>query len=249
MRRNNFSILLLIISILLISLQCSTEQKAQSSISELEVNKSDWIDLLNSSPVDIWQSVASGEFPDEGWEMTENVLTVKAKTDSTPGGKDIITKNQYSNFELELEVKLTQGANSGIKYFVTNDFPGFEGSYLGLEYQLIDDDMHPDAILGNNGNRTMASLYDLIPPLKNKTVYPPGEWNKVKIVVDGDYVQHWLNGLKVLEFNRKSDSYRQLVNLSKYDKFVNFGEAPEGHILLQGHNDEVSFRQIKIRTW
>lgn len=245
MKNINLSILLLFV--LLLSLQCSAEKKELNSTPGIK--KSDWIALLNSNLTDIWQSVSKDEFPKEGWEINGGVLTVKAKTDSTLGGKDIVTKNNYSNFELELEVKLTQGANSGIKYFVTNDFPGYVGSYLGLEYQLIDDEMHPDASLGNNNNRTMSSLYDLIPPSKDKIVYPPGKWNKVKILVDGNHVEHWLNGLRVLEFDRKSDSYRQLVNLSKYNKFVNFGETNKGRILLQGHNDEVSFREIKIKTW
>ncbi len=233
---------LLLIATALLHAQCNTEQNDTS-------RKTDWEWLFDGSSTDAWQITHSSEFPEQGWNIEENVLTVLAKTDSTSAGKDIITKNQYSNFELELEIKLTEGANSGIKYFVVNDFPGHEGQYLGLEYQLIVDERHADAKLGNNGNRTMASLYDLIPAEKNKKVNPPGQWNKVKILVDENHVEHWLNEQKVLEFDRKSDAFRQLVALSNYKDFQKFGEIPKRHILLQGHSDEVAFRSIKIRTW
>jgi len=237
---------LLFIVTILVYVQCNSgEKKGQIN----SVKKSDWIILFDGTSTDAWQSSHSDEFPKQGWKVEGNVLTVLAKTDSTPAGKDIITKDQYSNFELELEIKLTEGANSGIKYFVVDDFPGYEGQYLGLEYQLIDDQRHPDAKLGANGNRTMASLYDLIPAARDKKVNPPGNWNKIKLLVDGNHVEHWLNGQKVLEFDRKSDAFRQLVALSKYKNFQNFGEIPQGHILLQGHSDEVAFRVIKIRTW
>ena len=116
-----------------------------------------------------------------------------------------------------------------------------------MEFQLIDDQRHPDAKLGRAGNRTMASLYDLISANKNKEVNPPGEWNKIKLIVKGNHVEHWINGKKVVEFDRSSDEFRQLVAISKYKNFKNFGEIPEGHILLQGHSDQVSFRNIRIK--
>ena len=242
MKKENLVFFVILMALILGNIGCQSKVKKQKS-------KSDWISLFDGTSTDAWQSTHSNEFPKQGWKVEGNVLTVLAKTDSTPAGKDIITKNQYSNFELELEIKLTEGANSGIKYFVVNDFPGYEGQYLGLEYQLIDDQRHADAKLGNNGNRTMASLYDLIPAAKDKNVNPPGQWNKIKLLVDGNHVEHWLNGQKVLEFDRKSDAFRQLVALSKYKDFQNFGEVQQGHILLQGHSDEVAFRAIRIRTW
>ena len=130
-----------------------------------------------------------------------------------------------------------------------NTFPGKEGSYLGMEYQLIDNEVHPDAELGRDGNRSMASLYDMIPAPENAKINPPGEWNKARILVDGNHVEHWLNDVKLFEFERKSETFRELVALSKYNKLENFGELPEGHILLQGHGDPVSFRSIRIRSW
>lgn len=226
--------------------QCTSTKKEKSASKS---NSTDWVVLFDGTSTDAWHDAHSDVFPDTGWKINGNELTVLAKTDSTPAGKDIITRQKYSNFELELEVKLTEGANSGIKYFVTDSFPGYEGQYLGLEFQLIDDALHPDAKKGRNGNRTMASLYDLIPASISKKANPPGEWNKIRLLVDGTHVEHWLNGQKVLEFDRKSEAFRELVAISKYKNFINFGEIPEGYLLLQGHSDEVSFRSIRIKTW
>ncbi len=241
MENRNFALVLILCTFFASNLfgQSNTKNKQK---------KSDWVTLFDGTSTNEWRSTHSDEFPKQGWKVEGNVLTVLAKTESTPAGTDIITKKLYSSFELELEINLTEGANSGIKYFVSDAFPGYEGQYLGLEFQLIDDERHPDAKLGRDGNRTMASLYDLIPPVKDKKVNPPGKWNKIKLVVDGNHVEHWVNGKKVLEFDRKSDSFRQLVKISKYKDFKNFGEIPEGHILLQGHSDQVSFRNIKIKT-
>lgn len=241
MMKIKFNVILILFTFCIINVQGQSVNKNTSK-------KSDWVALFDGTSKDAWRSAHSNAFPEKGWKIEGNVLTVLAKTESTPAGKDIVTKKMYSNFELELEVNLTKGANSGIKYFVSDSFPGYEGQYLGLEFQLIDDERHPDAKLGRDGNRTMASLYDLIPASKNKKVKLPGEWNKIRIIVSGNHVEHWLNGKKVLEFDRMSDEFRKLVSVSKYKNFKNFGEIPEGHILLQGHSDQVSFRNIRIRT-
>jgi len=197
----------------------------------------------------MWKDIKSDRFPENGWVVKEGVLTVLAKTDNQEGGHDIVTKGQFSSFELELDVRLSGGANSGIKYVVIDSYPGSEGQYLGLEYQLIDNEKHPDALLGRNGNRKMAALYDILPARENIKNNPPGEWNKVKINFDGNRVEHWLNGEKVIEFDRSLDCFKELVMLSKYNKLANFGSQEKGHILLQGHGNEVSFRDIKITTW
>ncbi len=205
--------------------------------------------LFDGTHTDAWRDTKSDHFPEQGWKIENGILTVLPKTENSEGGHDIITKQQFSNFELELEVRLSEGANSGVKYMVVDTYPESKGQFLGLEYQLIDNEKHPDALLGRNGNRKMAALYDILPTRDNITINPAGEWNKVKIVSDKNKVEHWLNDKKVLEYRRNSYSYRELVSLSKYNKLENFGRQKKGHILLQGHGNEVSFRNIKITSW
>lgn len=224
--------------------QCSGT-KGQDNQDE---KKENWISLFDGSTTSEWRSLNSQSFPEQGWLVKDGELIVLSKTENSPAGKDIITINQFSSFELELECKLTEGANSGIKYFVVNNFPGNEGKYLGCEFQLIDNERHADALLGRDGNRTMASLYDLIPASGAKQPNPAGQWNKVRLLVKGNHVEHWLNDEKVVEYDRGSEHFRELVKISKYKELKDFGEAPQGHILLQGHSDEVAFRSIRIRN-
>lgn len=205
--------------------------------------------LFDGSSTDAWKDIKSDRFPEHGWIVKDGVLTVEATTADHEGGHDIVTKEQFSNFELELEVRLSEGANSGVKYMVVNSYPGKKGQYLGLEYQLIDNEKHADALLGRNGNRKMAALYDILPARENIRINPPGEWNKVKIVVNKNHVEHWLNDTVAVVYIRNSDSYKELVRLSKYNELENFGGQEKGHILLQGHGNEVSFRNIKITSW
>jgi hypothetical protein len=163
-------------------------------------------------------------------------------------GGDIVTNKLYSAFDLSFDFKLTPGANSGVKYFVTLSEHN-SGSAIGLEYQILDDSLHPDAKLGRDGDRTMASLYDLIKADKQKRfIHQPGNWNTGRVVVyPNNHVEHYLNGIKVLEYDRGSEAFRQLVAISKYKVWPNFGEAKEGHILLQDHGNLVSFRSVKLR--
>jgi hypothetical protein len=205
--------------------------------------------LFDGSNTNNWRDTKSEAFPENGWKVHDGILTVLAKTDKQEGGHDIITKEMFSNFELELEVRLSEGANSGVKYMVTDSYPGKKGQYLGLEYQLIDNDKHADALLGRNGNREMATLYDILPVREGIKINPPGEWNAIKIVVNKNKVEHWLNGQKAVVYERKSDCFRELVRLSKYNELENFGEQEQGHLLLQGHGNEVSFRKIIITVW
>jgi hypothetical protein len=205
--------------------------------------------LWDGKTTDGWRKAYDTKFPEKGWEIREGILSVMKSggAESTNGG-DIVTQNEYGAFDLQFEFKLTEGANSGVKYFVTEKEAN-KGSAIGLEYQVLDDEKHPDAKQGAVGNRTLASLYDLIPSVKVKRgLRKIGEWNNGRIIVFPDNrIEHWLNGYKVVEYQRGTPVYQALVARSKYQQWENFGMAEKGRILLQDHGDQVFFRSIKIR--
>jgi len=208
-----------------------------------------WKLLFDGVTSNGWRRAYQDIFPQKGWKIENGILTVEASDggESRNGG-DIVTVDNYSNFELQLQVRLTPGANSGVKYFVTEAEKGNVGSAIGCEFQILDDNLHPDATKGAiPGSRTFGSLYDLIPAGK-KRVNGIGQWNTIRIVSKDKHVEHWLNGFKLFEYERGSDEFRSLVAKSKFKDKPGFGEAEEGHILLQDHGNEVSFRNIKIRT-
>lgn len=219
-----------------------------NSLSGYEVQDG-WKLLFDGKSSDGWVGAYKKAFPEKGWEIKDGILKVlqSSGAESTNGG-DIVTKEQFSAFDLSFEFKLTPGANSGLKYFVTLN-ENNPGSAIGLEYQLLDDTLHPDAKMGRDGNRTLASLYDLIKANKtSRFIKQPGRWNTARIIVyPNNHVEHYLNGVKVLEYERGSQAYHDLVAISKYKVWKDFGEAKQGHILLQDHGNEVSFRSIKIK--
>jgi hypothetical protein len=219
-----------------------------------------WKLLWDGKTTDGWRSAKSEEFPKAGWTIQDGVLTVdtgwtKGEAEAQSGG-DIITHRRFANFDLTADFKCSPGCNSGIKIFVQPDLspidkktgkPTGKGSAIGLEFQILDDAKHPDAKLGRDGDRTIGSLYDLIPAPKDKKVMPVGEWNHARILSQGRHVTFWLNGEKTAEFERGSPEFRAAVAASKFKNIPDFGEWADGHILLQEHGSEVSFRNVKIR--
>ena len=207
-----------------------------------------------------WRSPQSDAFPAKSWRIADGVLTVdpgwtNGDAEAQSGG-DIITRDRYANFELTADFKTSVGCNSGIKIFVQPNIspvdkvtgkPTAKGSAIGLEYQILDDARHPDAKLGRNGDRQLGALYDLFPCDPAKPVNPIGEWNRARIVSRGNHVEHWLNGRKILDYDRGSAAFRAAVAQSKFKNIPGFGEWSDGHILLQEHGSEVSFRNVKIR--
>ncbi|MFT3934859.1 MAG: DUF1080 domain-containing protein [Chitinophagaceae bacterium] len=205
--------------------------------------------LFDGKDLNGWRSVNKQTPPDKGWVVEDGVLHIQ---DSSVSGRpgDLFTVGQYKAFELVFDFKLTPGANSGVKYFV-QEAPNATRAGAGLEFQLLDDERHPDAKLGTEGNRTLGSLYDMIPSDKVEPRFQKkiGEWNQGRIVVyPNNLVQHWLNGFKVVEYTRGSNIYKVLVAHSKFAKLKDFGMVAQGPILLQEHGDNVYFRSIKIRT-
>ncbi len=207
-----------------------------------------WRLLWDGKTAKGWRSARGEGFPDKGWTLQNGELAVTPKG----GGGDIMTDEEFGAFELQMEFKVSPGANSGIFYLLASPHDPASGAPNGLEYQILDDERHPDAKLGIEGNRTLASLYDIYPRAKlmtNVGIAPKVDvWQHARIVARADgSVEHWLNGVKVLEFQRGSNDYRAHVAAGKFKNSPGFGEAPKGRILLQDHGDAVSFRSIKIR--
>lgn len=227
-----------------------------NKLSENERRKG-WRLLWDGKTADGWRGAKSDDFPDRGWSMKDGILAVeKSDGAESANGGDIITHRQFSDFELCVDFKISEGANSGIKYFVQPEINKGAGSAIGLEFQILDNQKHPDAEKGTDGNRTLGALYDLIPPQNLSEVgrrrdirHKNGQWNQARIVVQSGRVEHWLNEIKIIEYDRFSQTFAALVGHSKYREIENFGRFTAGHILLQDHGDAVEFRSIKIREF
>ena len=228
--------------------------------------KKDGFELLfdgKSLPADKWVGVGCGctNFPDHGWFVKDGCLTMRPvngihngkwfplppEDQKLGGGGDICTKKFYRDFEFKFDFRLTEAANSGVKYFY--DEKANKGTCE--EYQVLDA-AHPDSTKGRNGNRRVAALYDLIPANAEKYVKPLGAWNSGKVVSKGNKVEHWLNGVKVLAYERGSQAFRDAVAASKYATWGTdgrkWGELEKGRLLLQDHSDStVSFCNLKVR--
>lgn len=226
---------LLFVALLVCGVSFAATAQEHNNLTKKE-RKAGWQLLWNGRDLSGWKSNSPNGDMNKGWKAVDGELVIMARS----GAGDIITEKRYHDFELSIDFKITEGANSGIKYFI-----GENGS-IGCEFQILDDENHPDAKMGFNGNRRLGSLYDLI-PADGWAIASKRDWNTARIVVRGNHVEHWLNGVKILEYEKNNDMWDTIVSHSKFAKVENFAGGDGGHILLQDHNDEVHYRNLKIR--
>lgn len=247
-----FSLCIMVISIALSVF--AQEKNLNNMLTKSEIDEG-WELLWDGKSTEGWRGAKLDAFPEKGWIIKDGILSVeKSGGGESAHGGDIITTKTYKNFILQVDFIITEGANSGIKYFVDPLLNKGEGSAIGCEFQLLDDEKHPDAKQGVSGNRTLGSLYDLITAdpelyseMKMEDLFTGiGQWNTARIEVHDSKVLHFLNGTKIVEYERGTQMWKALVAYSKYANWPAFGEAEKGHILLQDHGDEVSFKNIKI---
>ena len=202
-----------------------------------------WIVLFDGKSIDAWRAYKKKDTSGTRWRVENGMLTLPPTTGTgadTKGRLDIVTKDTFDRFELSWEWKAAQGANSGVKYYVLEDMD----SAIGHEYQIIDDERHPDAKIGSE--RQTAAFYDVL-AAKDRPLKPAGEWNESRIVASGPDVEHWLNGKRVLSYALESEALRAAIKDSKFKDVARFGKLHKGHILLQDHGDQVWYRNIRIR--
>ncbi|MBK8881085.1 MAG: DUF1080 domain-containing protein [Bacteroidales bacterium] len=223
----------------------SSYAQTDNTLSQKEINDG-WKLLFDGKTPQGWMNAKTKKFPSTGWEVKDGILMVNPSAKTQGGGGDIVSTAKFKNFELSIDFRYSPGANSGIKYFVDTERDNGKYTSIGCEYQILDDKRHADAKEGIGGNRTLAGLYDLIAPV-NQRDNGPDKWNNATIIVKDNKVQHWLNGIKTVEYERGSQAWKDLVAASKFKTIPGFGENAEGRILLQDHGAVVEFKNIKIR--
>lgn len=224
----------------------STQETAEmNQLTDAEIEEG-WSLLFDGESTDQWKGYNMDSFPNTGWEVEDGLLVFNPPSDEDRNSAlDIITKETFDDFEFKIDWMIERGGNSGIFYHILEQERAIYWS--GPEFQILDNENHPDAEQGINHNRKAASLYDLIPadPQNTKSY---GEWNSVKIVSDGSTIEHWQNGEKVVEYERWTEEWFNMLHESKFNCYPEFGAMRQGHIGLQDHGDEVKFRNIKIRA-
>ena len=206
--------------------------------------KDDWEVLFDGHNLNKWQNSTSDSIPYKGWKIENGTLVVN----SGRIGGDIITRSTYQNFDLKLDFKLTESANSGIKYLVNRirNAKTNTTSLMGVEYQIIDDFNYPEVKPDPNGTSSTGAVYLLYPP-QGKKLLPIGQWNQVRIVVRGKQCEHWLNGKMIAQYERNSNDFKEKVAQTKFNDYPDYALADSGHILLQDHGNQVYFRNILIK--
>jgi hypothetical protein len=234
------AVILLIAITTIASFTTAGEKPKANTLTEEQIRRG-WKLLFDGKTLNGFKGATKDEVLNTCWKV-ENARIVCAERDRRPADLrgSIVTKDQYSSFDFRLDYKMDPNkaghVNSGIKYFA---YPNTE---LGLEYQLFD----PDTEVRGKG--ALAALYDIFPVQEKPVPKPRGKWNTVRIVARGNHVEHWLNGKKVLEFERGSKEFLDAIAKSKFKNRDKFGQAKQGHILLQDHGGGIAFRNIRIRV-
>lgn len=231
------------LTILLVASSCAiAREKPQPNTLTKRQIKQGWKLLFDGKTLDGFKAATGDKISSTAWKVAEGQIinTDREKRPDKSGGS-IVTNDQYSSFDFRVDYKLDPDfakgkVNSGIKYFA---YPNTE---LGLEYQILDADSD------SKGKGALAALYDIMPVKTKPKARPRGQWNTVRIVARGNHVEHWLNGKKVLEFERGSETFRAAVAESKFKNRDKFGEAKEGYVLLQDHGGGIAFRNIRIKA-
>lgn len=254
--------IVLVLTVFLIPLSCTSDQNTTPDeetrpniLTEAEQDAG-WTLLFDGESFDRWTGLGRDTIPKGHWTIEDGTIRKieSGKVPKAPDGQpleggDIMTVDDYRNFELKLEWKTSKGGNSGIKYNVSDSLSTAhtpEHAALGFEYQLLDDERHPD---GKQPSHRAGALYDLIAPNEKKKLKPAGEWNHARIVFRGTHGEHWLNGEKVLEYDLDTPRFDSLFAASKYADTEGFRTRRPGHIVLQDHGNDFWFRNIKIRTF
>lgn len=207
-----------------------------------EEKKAGWKLLFDGKTTEGWRGYKMRAMP-PGWKVLDSALvrvSGGAGGKGAGGGDDIITIERFDNFELVLEWKIAEGGNSGILYRVSEE--AVTAWHVAPEMQVLDNSKHPD----RDKRQLAGACYDLYAPSKDVT-HPPGQWNKVRLVVDGNHVAHWLNGEKIVEYELGSEDWNRRVAASKFKSMPRFAKESKGYICLQDHSDRVAFRNLKIR--
>jgi hypothetical protein len=192
-----------------------------------------WRPLFDGVSLAGWRIYHDGA--PNGWRVVDGLI------ERGTGGGDLVTTETFANFDLALEWKLPPGGNSGVIYRV-ND-AGAHTYETGPEMQILDDERHPD---GRNPSRSAGAVYDLYPAPRG-VVKPVGEWNQARLLVNGNHVEHWLNGTLMGQYELGSPDWEQRVAASKFKDWKGYGRSPRGRIALQDHGNQVWFRNIRIR--
>jgi hypothetical protein len=218
-----------------------------NTLSEQEIEDG-WILLFDGESTDGWRGYGKDTFPESGWVIEDGTLKVEGAGTGEAGGEggDILFDQQFQNFHLSLEWKVSEGGNSGI-FYLAQEIEDRPIWHSAPEMQILDNANHPDAMLGEDGNRQAGSLYDLI-PADPQNFNGHGEWNKAEVLVYRGTVVHFQNGEPVVEYHLGTPAWEDMVNNSKFADYADvFGKMEPGYISLQDHGDDVWFRNIKIQ--